>query len=356
MTSEHSSNDANDVPDESIFGMRQLLIHVGYPKTATTWLQTQLFNDSEIFEPLSNQRTRFNSLAKLFSRDEEGYFLSPFRTNEENIRQETERLVQENPALRTKIAVLSNERLSGDPHSSGFDAARIASTLPLVFPRAKVLIVIREQKSWLLSNYNQYLSVGGTLSLERYLNTKYDGKRPGFSPAHADFTPLVRRYHREYGPENVLVLPYELFCEEPQAFLAALGDLLGTQIPVDEARFGNVVNKKDCPFLLYYTRFLGPLLRSNSLNNFRGNSRFTRRSVKAFRRIAGALTPTRLSVRLKQKQAAFIASWVGNRYEKTNRALARLIDRDLGRYGYYPSSAAQDIEATQPLATHSATT
>ena len=52
-----------------------------------------------------------------------------------------------------KVPVISHERLSGYPHSGGHDSKEIAHRLAAVFPNAKVVIVIREQKSMILSNY-----------------------------------------------------------------------------------------------------------------------------------------------------------------------------------------------------------
>ena len=41
--------------------------------------------------------------------------------------------------------VLSAERLSGNPHSGGYDSLQTAERLHRLFPQAKVLVVVREQ-------------------------------------------------------------------------------------------------------------------------------------------------------------------------------------------------------------------
>ena len=47
------------------------LIHIGYHKTATTWLQKKLFiSGNEFFEPISNQPKGQSSLSKHFILDE----------------------------------------------------------------------------------------------------------------------------------------------------------------------------------------------------------------------------------------------------------------------------------------------
>ena len=98
----------------------------------------------------------------------------------------------------------------------------IAKRIKNKFPYAKILIVIREQTSWLLSNYFQYLSAGGTHNLKKYLNTKYDGKRPGFAPNHIEYHRLIKDYQSKFGSKNVLVLPYEIFDSDKVIFFISL--------------------------------------------------------------------------------------------------------------------------------------
>lgn len=59
--------------------------------------------------------------------------------------------------------VLSAERLSGNPHSGGYDSLQTAKRLHRLFPQAKVLVVVREQTEEILSCYNQYVRAGGVL-------------------------------------------------------------------------------------------------------------------------------------------------------------------------------------------------
>ena len=126
--------------------VNNLLIHIGYHKTASTWLQNILFTSkSKVFEPLSMKSHGFSSLARHFILDDENHLLSPFNNNEIRIQEEIERIVKSKPELNSKIPVLSHERLSVSPHSSGFDAHKIAGMLKYSFPDAKILIVIREQ-------------------------------------------------------------------------------------------------------------------------------------------------------------------------------------------------------------------
>ena len=58
------------------------------------------------------------------------------------------------------VPVVSNERLAGHPLSNGFDRRFLAERIKQVFPKAKILLTIREQNSVIMSNYMQYLKYG----------------------------------------------------------------------------------------------------------------------------------------------------------------------------------------------------
>lgn len=314
-----------------------VLVHIGYHKTASSWLQQKLFStESEIFESLSQGETGKSSLAKKFIYDDENYLLSPFDNNETEIVNELENITRSKKGFSSKIPVLSDERLSGNPHSGGFDAKKIAIMIKSIFPRARILIVIREQKSFIFSTYFQYLSVGGTNSLKKYLTTKYDGKRPHFSPNHINYLPLVKEYYESFGNENVLVLPYEMFRDQPSLFMSKLGNLLKVEISLDKNTFNEIVNKKRNKFLMYNLRALNAFRKSTSVNNYSMlSNRYTKKVANVIFSISGRVMPQRLDGLIKEKADRIIAKWVGSRYLKSNQEISKRIGIDLSKYGYY---------------------
>src|SRR5690554_5164946 len=107
--------------------MRDILIHIGYHKTGTTWLQQEVFSKttSRFFEPLSiYQNDGHSSLAKKFIWDDSDYLLNPFDLNEKSICKHFEE-IKKSKQNTDKIYVLTDERLSGSPHSSGFNSSVI---------------------------------------------------------------------------------------------------------------------------------------------------------------------------------------------------------------------------------------
>src|SRR4051812_2204799 len=118
-----------------------MLLHIGLHKTGTTWLQAHLFRDSVV------------GFARLFSPAELNQMMiyTPmFGYEAEAVRAEIERRGEE-ARSRGLYPVISNERFSGSPEHGGHDSQYVADRLKQLVPDARVLIVIREQKSMALS-------------------------------------------------------------------------------------------------------------------------------------------------------------------------------------------------------------
>jgi hypothetical protein len=179
----------------------RLLIHIGYHKTGTSWLKKFVFENPTIGFFCANGRHLRRSL------------IFPHVLNfDPSICRKHLQPVLRNAYEKHFSPVLSVERLSGSPHSGGYDSKEIADRLAQAFPQAKVLIVIREQRSIILSSYKQYVNVGGSCSLNNYLQppARGRGRIPLFSFDHFKYHRLIEYYISLFGLPNLLVHPYEL--------------------------------------------------------------------------------------------------------------------------------------------------
>jgi hypothetical protein len=238
-----------------------------------------------------------------------------------------------------KIRVISHERLSGNPHSSGFDSSLISQRIYKTFPNSKILIVIREQTSWILSNYFQYLSIGGTHSLRKYLNLKYDGKRPGFSPSHIKYHYLIKHYYDRFGKDNVLVLPYELLNFDRKIFLKSLGNFLETDLSNETPNFDLRVNTKSNHYLNYKLRILNPLISPSSVNNNSGyyNS-FIKNIILSAIKIINLGIPERKNESFKMRLKKEVIEWADGRFHLSNQITQEIIGINLEEFGYKTSA------------------
>ena len=121
--------------------------------------------------------------------------------------------------------------------------ARACALLAETFPGSHVLMITRGVRSMILSSYSQYVRVGGTDDLETLV------RQGGESPWHYD--ELVEMYRARFG-DRVIVLPYELLARDPMGFRTELEQRLGL-VPFDfEDR---VVNRSLSPIeLRWYPR------------------------------------------------------------------------------------------------------
>jgi hypothetical protein len=303
--------------------MTEPVLHIGYHKTGTTWLQRKLF----VNEALGYRRLRLlQDGAHVHSVHD--FDFDPARCREQ-IAPELERAARDG-----LVPVISSMRLSGNPHSGGYDSARLAERLARIFPSARVLLVIREQRSMILSTYAQYVKMGGPCSLSAYLNAPDDSRRPGFRFEQFRYDRLIAHYQRLFGRESVLLQCYERFREEPQAFAETVAAFCGGKAPPPESA-GAVLNRALGPLALALLRWLNPFVNADSLNGFSpyavsALNKPARLLVDGIDRIA----PRALRDSIARRWRETVERECAGRYEASNRRTAELSGLDLARYGY----------------------
>jgi len=309
--------------------MTEPVIHIGYHKTGTTWLQRKLFESAE----LGYRRIRLT----LEGRDL--YWAHDFDFDAARCRDEMAKKL-EHCEREGLIPVISMMRLSGNPHSGGYDSRTLADRIAAVFPRARVIMVIREQRSMILSTYAQYVKMGGGCSLSRYLNAPDDSRRPGFRFEHFRYDRLIAHYQQRFGSERVLVESYERFRDEPHAFAEGVAAFSGGKAPPPESATA-VLNRSLGPLALSLLRWLNPLVNADSLN---GWSPWAMSWLNKPARLAvdgiDRLTPRSLRDGITKRWRDVIEAETRGLYEESNQRTAFLTGLDLARRGYQVPSAA----------------
>ena len=187
-----------------------LLIHPGFHKTGTTWLQQQLFSDESAFNMLFSHeeidRLFIRPHALSFSADEAARAVSAARS----------------PEGSPLIDVISSETLSGEMFTGARLSAMVAKRLAQSCGEAKILLTVRSQLAVTRSIYIQYLKRGGRLSIERFLGYQPEPNYGWFNADVIHYGRLAQHYGALFGQENVLVLPQELMAKDRQAWLGHL--------------------------------------------------------------------------------------------------------------------------------------
>ena len=197
-----------------------MLLHIGYHKTATTWLQRHVFDRSA---------GSYGAPCPFLEQIDQLVRPHPLEWDEDAVRAFFRDRVAavESAGL---VCAMSNEAFSGNPHAGGYQNVEIARRLHAVFPEAQVLVVIRRQEDQVLSSYKQYVQRGGCLAPDRYFDHPHNYFRiPGFRYGHFAHDQLIRLYQELFGRERVLVLPYEWMLKDRDDFLRRIFEFSGAR-------------------------------------------------------------------------------------------------------------------------------
>lgn len=310
------------------------VLHVGYQKTGSTWLQKCVF-------PLLSQvefiGKRYTGQAPwvgdlkcqlCFGRDLD---FSPDKVRE---------LIAGNMSGvdERKVRVCSVENFVGEWRFGSQDAKRSADRLREVFGAAKILMVIRNQVEIIESFYKQYLRWGGIVTFDAFLQAGWRS-HIDFRLEHVNYLNLVKYYHKLFGSENVRVMMFENLAANPQRFADDVCDFIGAdKLTLPQAKKERE-NEGFSPNVCYYRRLTNYL----TVSHF-NPSGFVEPLKQGRSKLPAWLHPEGMAARLAGleewlgRQRELISSSrkqeMGDHFRPSNRELQQLIGEDLEAAGY----------------------
>lgn len=197
---------------------RPHLIHIGFPKAASTFLQHWFDRHPEIaYRPggLAGMHTVYDLVEAVL--DQDSRYRCRVTSDERLVAPEAERMV---------LARAERWRTDSDPadHSDGtqgFEA--VAHLLQKMFPDASILIVSRGFDDFFKSAFSQVTKEGVPISSDVFAATVADDTTGIMS---LDYDEIIALYEQLF-PGRVLVLPYEMLVENRHAFLGRIEEMLG---------------------------------------------------------------------------------------------------------------------------------
>jgi hypothetical protein len=308
------------------------LVHIGYHKTGTSWLQRYLFRNAVAGFDSSGKGpgTPVTRLVAMRALDFEA----------DRARAEFEAVLE---AARRKelVPVVSLERLAGHPFSGGYDSRELAERLAAVMPGARILCVFREQTAMIASTYKQFVKTGGPSSVERFLDPPVHrhARIPQFDLRHFEYDRLLLLYRALFSPADVLFLPYEWFASDPRAFVGRIVAFAGAEASPtasDGLAFEQRPNLAQPAVSTGIVRRLNRLLALADVNP---NPLVAAdpRVVRQLRRTVAAgveLFPRTVLDKGERRLRDRISRVVGDRYGSSNRRLAELTGANLDSLGY----------------------
>lgn len=302
-----------------------LLVHIGYHKTATTFLQGRLFSDTALFsQPWGVQAAPAV----------EWFILThPERFSPEAARAEFDAACgpETDP-----VPVISHEALSGQPGGGRYYADRVVRRLHATFPEARIVIGTRSQKKLLVSLYYQYVKMGGTMPVTQFVTgpSTRIGFRPRVRLEHFEYDLMLDLYRRHYGADDILLLPMELLARDPGAYTRRLLDFAG--LPEASLAPAPAENVRRAPVTMQLERFFNRFIphpdpRPERYRDYSLAYRAKNRALRVFETLPGV---ARMGKAEQDRISAHIDTVVGDYYAESNARLAGMVDLDMADLGY----------------------
>lgn len=182
--------------------MKQTIIHIGFPKTGTTFLQKYL----DLHPAVYHNRKRFESYYKTGKIDDKIVI--------KNIEETTDILSEELLSVWHGDDSQENIRTYNLNYDILKQKKEVAENLKALFPNAKILITVRGYSSLIKSLYSQYLFGGGTRSVTYFLKNSQEMIIQLFNYDYVIYT-----YQEIFGKENIYIIPFEFLVDSPNNYL-----------------------------------------------------------------------------------------------------------------------------------------
>ncbi len=303
---------------------KQLLLHIGYHKTATSWMQQRLFVGEHGYHQIAKHAEVWKHIVA-----PHGLLFDP-QPMRAVIREGLESLPD------GMVPVISSEILSGHPFFGGMGSDDYARRLKAIAPDAKILISIRSQLRILTSVYMQYLLRGGTMSPQLFFAGDPELGFHGFRPEHFEYHRLVGLYRDLFGAENVHVITQESLKTDMDCATRALADFAGNDM------FDGVLPARRAAYAPSYPEYAVPLLRR--INKFQKSVLTPAPTIRIgttpngfYRAVGYVLRRPPFSQLLKNFHpvSAYVEKTFRGRFDESNRKLAEIVGHtlDLSDYG-----------------------
>ncbi len=294
-----------------------LLIHPGFHKTGTTWLQDELFADSRVFNALMTH----DDVDRLIVRPHDFLFDPAVARSQVAARSVSD----------GRINVISSEILSGNPFYGLREGRVLADRLHAVAPDARIVLTVRAQAPVLRAHYQQYVKRGGMLKPATFFDQHCEPGYCGFDLDLMQYHLFAEYYAGLFGDDRVLVLPQEVLAKNPDGFFDALMHFTG----FDAVAAGATISRRrgsgisppmgGTPLFRFANRLRAAPLQPAGLSGFEwlGNAFFklgyraTFGSEQQLAKLRTALTPL-----------------IADRYARSNRLLQRFVPFALAELGY----------------------
>jgi hypothetical protein len=300
----------------------KILIHTGFHKTGTTWLQREVFRIEFGFMNVFSHQEIDKIIVRPHNLSFNAKITTAYLSNFPNLKSDL-------------FKVVSSEILSGNPFFGARDNTEIAWRLFSIFENydSQILVVIREQMDMLVSIYMQYLLRGGNLTPKDFFR---EYTIPGyfyFDWRHYEYHRIIKLYQNIFGEKNVHVLTYEELKKNNNHFVSKIKNICDMSPEfkyIASRKTGKSYSEISAPFTRIVNHFRdGPVNRNPLLNlgvlgdyMYHGTGKIASTSL------------TRSLLRNFKPVSKYVREYFSGKYAESNIKLHDLIKNNKDLIGY----------------------
>jgi hypothetical protein len=344
------------------FNDLEFVFHIGMPKCASTFLQSEVFpnfninylNEYYYFSEKTSEPLFWTVVRNILSK--QSYLIK-----EVEIESFREKLVSMANSNNNNKFLFSSEELVGFYSQNFSNNLSIFENLVKYYGKnIKLILVIRKQDQFLESLYRQSIKMGHWVSVNTFLNyqnnkfNKFQFEyKLNLDLENFDWLKMFEAYKDKVGEKNLIVLPYELVKDDSSKFVRKIEDFIGIDY-LDRPIGNKILNPSYSYFTLVLLRFLNRFLNNGRnplyilvqtpLNVFLRrykNDSHPSKSILLLRKINRALYLSRLIrifniIRYKRNFISEkISKEIVNSHSKNNEILSNKRHLNLDKYGYF---------------------
>lgn len=189
--------------------MQSHLIHIGFPKCASTFLQRWFAEHPQV---------AYQEGAFAGARNVAGLIAGVLATPDASFCRVTSKEALSDPRDPATFSEVETTAVEVRRAAMG----RVCAELAALFPNARILMVTRNQVDMVISGYSQLIKQGGHIRDSDLARFEADG----FRDLHPFDYDLALKLYRKHFEGRVLALPYELLVDDRRTFLAEVADFM----------------------------------------------------------------------------------------------------------------------------------
>jgi hypothetical protein len=203
----------------------KIYLHIGLPKTATTFLQEEVF--PQITDPdfIYNPPDIMEYISSFLRFDPSQKYVK------ETHQKEISQILQ---SYADKNILLSAESMSVDPWTFNRKNCAILSQL---LPQAEIILFLRQQTDWVRSMYRFSVKKGTFITARQFLgynqgtfsytNPSFRWRKTTLNVPAIRFDELIQEWSDRFGKEHIHIFFFENLADDPQKTMDSLFTLLG---------------------------------------------------------------------------------------------------------------------------------